>query len=689
MESQEITIGTLIQINVKMSESAIGLDEVVVVGYGSTKKKDLTGAITTVPSKDFSTGAITSPENLIAGKVAGLSITPGDGRPGSGAAIYIRGISSLNANQRPLIVVDGIPLDQDGIAGSTNTLGLINPNDIESFTVLKDASSAAIYGSRASGGVILITTKKGKPGGKLSITYNTNNSVSVITKAIPVLSAQQFREIVDNLGTPAQKAYLGTSNTNWNKEIFQPALATDNNLSFSGGVKNLPYRLSLGYLDQNGTLKTGYYKRYSSALNLNPSFFTNHLNINVSIMGSIEKNRIANNATINAATYYDPTQPVHSASSPFGGYFEYIDPTTGFVNPKNPINPMDYLQENNKTRANKLTGNIAADYRFHFLPELQANLNLAIENTNGYTSYYSPLTEAAAARSGGAIGASQATKRNKTAEFYLDYNKNLNSIKSNIDVTAGYGYYDFKYGTPKSVGKNLKGDTTAVNLADSTQNTLISYYARVQYKYNERLFLTGTIRTDGSSRFAPKTRWGTFPSVAVAYQFITNSNIILNSLKLRAGYGITGQQDIGSDYGYIPAYNLSASNDKYGFGGQFINTLTPSGYNTSLKWETTVTTNFGIDYGLFNNRINGSIEVYQKKTSNMLVYANLPAGANLVSSIFQNIGSMENKGVEISINATPIKTSEFQWNLNLNGSYNQNKVTKLTQYPNPSFRDIL
>ena len=685
-QTKEIIVGNNRNLVIQLQPASATLSDVVVIGYGSSNKKDLTGAITTVTSKDFTTGAITSPENLIAGKVPGLSITPGSGQPGSGAAIYIRGISSINANQRPLIVVDGIPLDQDGIAGSTNSLALINPNDIESFTVLKDASAAAIYGSRASGGVILITTKKGKSGGKVNITFNTNNSVSVITKGIPVLSAQQFRQIVDSLGTSAQKAALGTANTNWSKQIFQPAFATDNNLSFSGGIKNLPYRLSLGYLDQNGTLKTGSYERYSSALNLSPSFFTDHLKINVNVLGTIEKDRIADVTAINAATYFDPTQPVRSASSPFGGYFEYIDPTTGYVNPKNPINPLDYLQENNRSRANKLTGNVNADYRFHFLPELRANLNLAIENTNGYSSYYSPLTEAAAAQSGGAIGSSQETKRNKTAEFYLNYNKTLKSIKSNIDVTAGYGYYDFKYGIPKSIGKNLKGDTTHINLADSAQNTLISYYARVQYKYDNRLFLTGTIRTDGSSRFAPQTRWGTFPSGALAYQFITNSSAILNSLKLRIGYGITGQQDIGSYYGYIPAYTVSASNNKYGFGGQFINTVSPGGYNTDLKWETTATTNLGLDYGLFNDKINGSIEVYQKKTSNMLVDANLPAGANLVSSIYQNIGSMENKGIEISFNATPIKTSNFQWNLNLNGSYNQNKVTKLTQYPNPSFQ---
>lgn len=686
-EPKQITIEAATDILIQLQPSSSSLSDVVVIGYGTAKKKDLTGSVTTISSEDFSSGTITSPENLIAGKVAGLSITPGSGQPGSAAAIYIRGISSLNANQRPLFVVDGTPLDQDGITGSSNPLALINPNDIESFTVLKDASAAAIYGSRASGGVILITTKKGKSGGKVNVTYSTNNSVSVISKSIPVLSAGQFRQIVDSMGTPAQKAYLGTSNTNWTRAIFHPALTTDNNLSFSGGIHNLPYRLSLGYLNQDGTLRTGNYERYTSALSLNPSFFTNHLNISVNLKGSMEKDRIADsNDAITNAAYFDPTQPIHLSSSPYGGYFEYIDPTTGFVNSKNPINPFDYLQQNNRSRANKLIASVQADYRFHFLPELRANLNLAVENTNGFYSSYSPLTEAAVVQSGGHTGSSQETKRNKTAEFYLDYNKNLKSIKSDIDVTAGYGFYDYKYGIPTNSDRNLKGDTTGVNVADSAQNTLISFYARLQYKWNNHLFITGTIRTDGSSRFAPQSRWGTFPSGAIAYQFIDNATPIISSLKLRVGYGITGQQDIGSNYGYIPSYTVSASNSRYGFGDQFVSTVTPGGYNSDLKWESTATTNLGIDYSMFNDRISGSLDVYDKKTSNMLVYANLPAGANLVSSIFQNIGNMENKGVEFSINATPIQTSAFKWTLNYNVSYNQNKVTKLTQYPDPSFQ---
>ena len=685
-EAREVLIGTQEKMIIQLQPSSASLNDVVVIGYGSAKKKDLTGSVTTVTEKDFSTGTIVSPENLIAGKVAGLSITPGSGQPGAAASIYIRGISSLNANQRPLFVVDGVPLDQDGITGSTNPLALINPNDITSFTVLKDASAAAIYGSRASGGVILITTRKGEAGGKVNLTFSSNNSLAQVTKAIPVLTTQQFRQIVDSLGSADQKAYLGNANTNWSNAIFHTAFTTDDNLNLSGGVKDLPYNLSFGHLDQNGTLKTSSYERYTGALSLNPSFFTHHLNISVNLKGSIEKDRIADaNDAISNSAYYDPTQQVHSSTSPFGGYFEYIDPSTGYVNSKNPYNPAGYLQENNRSRANKLIASIQADYRFHFLPELRANLNMAVENTNGHYSYYSPLTQASVAQSGGAEGATQESKRNKTVEFYLDYNKTFKSIKSNIDVTAGYGYYDYKYGIPGYVDRNLNGDTTGVNTADSAQNTLISYYARVQYKFNDRLFITGTIRTDGSSRFAPQHRWGTFPSGAIAYQFIQNATPVLSSLKLRVGYGITGQQDIGSDYAYIPAYTLSASNSKYGFGDSFVSTVTPGGYNTDLKWESTATANFGIDYALFNNRISGSLDVYQKKTSNMLVDANLPAGANLVSSIYQNIGNMTNKGVEFSISATPVKTDKFQWDINYNVSYNENKVTKLTQYAQPDF----
>ncbi|HEY8397018.1 MAG TPA: SusC/RagA family TonB-linked outer membrane protein, partial [Flavihumibacter sp.] len=684
-KTMEVKVGNQTSIEVRMTLANDSLSDIVVIGYGTVKKKDVTGSVVTVDSKDFLPGTVTSAENLLAGKVPGLSVTPGSGAPGSGAAIYIRGISSLNANQRPLIVVDGIPLDGNGITGSVNTLGLINPNDIEAISVLKDASATAIYGSRASGGVILITTKKGSRGNKLNVTFNSNNALAVKTKSLDVLSANQFRAIIDTIGSPEQKAALGNANTNWNDEIFRPAFVTDNSLSLSGGIRNLPYRLSIGQLNQNGTLRTGYYNRYTGKLTINPSLLNNHLNVTVNLLGSLERNRIADEDAINAAAIYAPTQPVYMEGSPYGGYFEYIDPD-GFVNAKNPFNPMGILQSLKKSSANKFMGNIVADYRFHFLPELRANLNLAVENTDGKYSEYHPLTQASYARSGGSRYAREQGKRNKTAEFYLNYNKAFRSIKSTVDLTAGYGYYDFKYGVPAYVSTNLNGDVIWTNNADSAQNTLISYYLRLNYKFNDRLMLTGTVRTDGSSRFAPATRWGTFPSGALAYQFINNPNSKLNSLKARIGYGITGQQDIGSYYAYIPTYTIAPTNNAYYINGNFINGYTPGGYNTGLKWESTSIANFAVDFGLFNNRLSGSLEFYKKKTSDMLINAKLPAGANLASSIFQNIGSMENTGVEFSINSTPVKTKNFQWDANFYITYNENKVTKLTQYSQPDFQ---
>ena len=685
--TKEVIIGNG-PMNISLGQASSSLTDVVVIGYGTSRKKDLTGSIATVGQKDFQKGSITTAEQLISGKVAGVQITSNGGQPGSGSVIRIRGVSSLSSSQDPLIVIDGVPLENGSISGSANALSLINPNDIESFTVLKDASAAAIYGSRASGGVILITTKKGRGGGKLNVSFSTVNSIAVKSNTVDVLSADEFTRLVNEIGTDAQKALLGTSNTNWQEEIYHPAFSTDNLISLSGGIKQLPYRLSLGYLDQDGILRTDNLKRTSGALSLTPTFLDNHLKVSVNLKGTIEKFFFANQGAIGSAVFFDPTQPVLDADSKYGGYFEWLD-ASGNPNSLAPKNPVGILNQNDNTsNVKRSIGNIVLDYKFHFLPELRANLNAGYDVSHGEGSQTIPETAGSVAVQGGFANSYEQKRRNKTFEFYLNYAKDLSSIKSRIDATAGYGYYDFWHAAPANYNLNLKGDTLKTNSADSSQNTLLSYYGRVNYSYNDLILLTATVRRDGSSRFAPDTRWGTFPSAALAVNLIKNSAGPLNSLKLRLGYGETGQRDIGLDYPYIPRYTLSNPQAQYQLGDQFYYTYRPEPFNQDLKWETTITYNGGFDFAMFKGRLNASIDVYKKKTKDLLLYSPLPAGSNLSNQFFINVGNMENKGVEFTISGSPIKGPELNWNASFNLTYNKNEITNLTQAPDPTNKGI-
>ena len=686
--SKEVAAGSE-SLSVSLSPSNASLNEVVVIGYGTTRKKDLTGSVATVGEKDFQRGTITTPEQLISGKVPGVQITSSGGQPGSGSVIRIRGQSSLSSSSDPLIVIDGVPLENAGISGTAGlgvqaAMSLINPNDIETFTVLKDASAAAIYGSRASGGVILITTKKGTGGGKVKIDFNTVNSESVKTSEVDVLSPEQFRALVNERGNDAQKALLGDANTNWQDEIYHPAFTTDNNVSVSGGIKGLPYRLSLGYLDQDGILKTDNLKRTSGALSLTPSLFDNHLKISLNVKGTIEKFFFANQGAIGSAVFFDPTQTVYDPGSKYGGYFEWLD-ASGNPNSLASKNPVGVLMQNDNTsNVKRSIGNIVLDYKFHFLPDLHANLNLGYDVSSGKGSQTIDSTAASVAVQGGFYHAYEQKRRSKTLEFYLNYAKDIPGIKSRIDATAGYGYYDFWHAVPTSFNYNLRGgDPLQTIQSDSSQNTLLSYYARLNYSYNDLIILTGTVRHDGSSRFAPDTRWGTFPSGALAINIIKNSTSPLNNLKLRLGIGETGQRDIGLDYPYIPRYTLSNPQAQYELGNQYYYTYRPEPFNQGLKWETTTTYNGGLDLSFLNSRLTLSADVYKKKTKDLLLYSPLPAGSNLSNQFFLNVGNMENKGVEVSITGTPVKSANLTWTASFNVTYNDNKITNLTQAPDP------
>ncbi len=689
-ESREIDISNTSTVNLILNQNTAALNEVIVVGYGTVRKKDLTGSVTAISAKDFNKGPITTPEQLIAGKVAGVQITSNGGAPGAGSRIRIRGGSSLNASNDPLIVIDGVPLDNGGISGAANPLNFINPNDIESFNILKDASATAIYGSRASNGVILITTKKGSRG-PLRFNFSTVASLSQRVGKVDVLTGDEFRKVVTENGTPAQAELLGTLNTDWQDQIFQNALSSDNNLSVSGAVGQLPFRVSVGYLTQEGILLTSKMDRKSGALNLSPKFLDNHLSIDMNVKAAQTHTRFADQGAIGAAVAFDPTKPVYEkTNTELGGYWEWLDPSSNELNTLGTRNPVSMLkQRRDISDGFRSIGNIQFDYKMHFLPELRANLNLGYDYSKGEGTVVNPKTAATAYYVKGSRSQYEQEKKNKLLEFYLNYAKDIKSIKSRVDVTAGYSYQDWMTESP-SFPVYRGTDTTPAAVPFKTQNTLISFFGRANYNYDDRFLLTATLRRDGSSRFSPDTRWGLFPSAAFAWRinnesFLKNSTLI-SDLKLRLGYGVTGQQDINNgDYPYLPKYSLSDGTAQYQLGDSLYNTLRPEGYDANIKWEETETYNAGLDFGILDNKIHGSVDYYFKRTKDLLAVISVPAGSNLTNRLLTNVGNIENKGVEIVLGATPVQNSKFRWDADFNITFNKTKITKLSKIEDKTF----
>nr|WP_312076194.1 SusC/RagA family TonB-linked outer membrane protein [Chryseobacterium sp.] len=660
------------------------IEEIVLIGYGAKKKSDLTGSLTSISSKDFNEGSITSPEQLIQGKASGIQITNNSGAPGAGSTIRIRGGASLNASNDPLIVIDGVPVDNNGISGASNPLALINPNDIESFNILKDASATAIYGSRASNGVIIITTKKGTSG-RLKLNYTTTTSLYEKMGNIKVLGTDQFRDVVMSNASTNYQALLGNSNTNWQNEIYQSALGYDNSVSISGGVKGLPYRLSLGYLNQDGIIKTNNIERTTASLNLNPKFFDKHLEINFNLKGTYVENRFKDDGAVGAAVIFDPTKPVYdSAFGNYGGYWEWLNSSSGEPNTNGTKNPVSMLnQRYDLSYVRRILGNVQLDYKFHFLPELRANLNLGYDysDSNGNTTVLP--TAAIAYYQQGTYRRYTQEKKNKVLDFYLNYLKNVESLKSTFDLTLGYSYQDWQRSEPFAPTVNGDGTQNPVAGVDFfTQNTIISYFGRFNYTLDSKYLLTATLRRDAASRFSEDNRVGYFPSVAVAWridqeEFLKNSKT-LSTLKLRAGWGQTGQQDIqNNDYPYLARYVMSNSGAMYELGDSFFNTLRPQGYDRNIKWETTTTTNIGLDFGFLKDRISGSLEVYQKESKDLLSVVPVPAGANLTNLLLTNIGDMRNKGIEANVNVKAIEKENFSWEFNVNATHYRSEITNL------------
>ncbi len=700
-ESREVDISGRSSINVAMTTTVSSMDEVIVIGYGTRTKKDLTGSVTSITAKDFNKGVITTPEQLISGKVAGVSITPNDGAPGSGSTIRIRGGASLNASNDPLIVIDGMPLSNSGIAGAPNALALLNPNDIASFTVLKDASATAIYGSRASNGVIIITTKKGQRG-KPRVAFSSQLSAGVLAKKFPVLSPDEFRTLVNTYGTPAQQALMGSDNTDWQDEIYHTAITTDNNVSVSGSLKQLPYRLSLGYLNQNGILRTGNLQRVSPALNINPVLFNNHLKIDLNLRSSFTKTRFANTGAVWGANQFDPTQPVYSGKGRYGGYWERLDPSntvTGLssLSPKNPLGLL--MQQKNIGKAERLIANANIDYKLHFFPDLRAVANVGYDYSKGYgtvvindsaASLYKAYTSADGTMHGGQRSRYQTNINNSYLNFYLNYTKNIGT-DNRIDVMAGTEYQNYR--TTNYSFIDYAYDTAARSYPqypfDEPQNRIMSYLGRINYSYKNLLYITASFRRDGSSKFAPEHRWGNFPSAAIALNLSEVEGIrnmrVLSNLKLRLSYGVTGQQDGIGNYDYISYYGLSNDRAQYQFGDDFLQMYRPGGYYANRKWEQTATYNVAVDYGFFNNRLSGSIEFYYKKTTDLLNQITQPAFTNFANTIIANVGSMENKGIEFSTNIQPIRTTDVVWDILFNVTYNKNEITKLDINDDPNY----
>tara|TARA_B100000795_G_scaffold104738_2_gene77271 strand:+ start:8151 stop:11069 length:2919 start_codon:yes stop_codon:yes gene_type:complete len=677
--------------DVVMTESDSELDEVVVIGYGSVKKKDLTGAVDLVSAKDFAKGSVVSPQQLIQGKVAGVSIVSNSGAPGDGANVLIRGIGSLNLNSNPLFVVDGIPLDSGGVGGSRNALNVINPNDIESMSILKDASATAIYGSRAANGVVLITTKKGK-NGEMKFNFSSRTSSFKPINYVDVLSAKQFKYAVQASKDSNFISRLGNYDTNWQEEIYEFASGQNNNISASGGINGIPFRASLGYTDQEGILMGDNFNRISGSLNIAPSLLDGGLRINVNTRYVRTENDFANRGAISSAVMFDPTKPVFGSNpTQFGGYYTWLD-SSGKKLALSPTNPLALLNlSDDESTVDRIIGNIKLDYDLP-LDGLIATVNAGYDHSKGVG--FSMIDKNMPTDSEGFNGSNN-TYSNETTNLlfdaYLNYSKDFS--QSNLSVTAGHSYQSFEYNNSSTNGvKYLNADGT-INAAtsvtksfiDTSKNVLLSYFGRLNFSHNEKYLITATVRADASSKLPKNARWGQFFSTALAWN-LHNENFgvdkIFDELKLRIGIGEVGNVNGLGDYNFLTRYVSSDTQSKYGFGNSFYSTYRPAPINKDLRWEVGQTVNAGIDFRFSKIKLNGSVNVYLKKTNDLIATAVVDPFTNFGTTIDANIGDMENKGIEIELNSTLYESDDLKFDLSYNISINDNKITRLENEQN-------
>ena len=673
---------------VKLESDSKALADVVVIGYGTARKSDLTGSVATVKSKDFNKGLVSSPEQLINGKVSGVQIMSNSGSASAGSTIRVRGGASLNASNDPLIVLDGVPLEQGGISGnSSNFLSMINPSDIESMTVLKDASSTAIYGSRASNGVIIITTKKGQQGA-VKVNFNTTNSLQTRAQMVDMLSRDEFVNVINQFGTDNQKSLLGTANTDWNDEVYRTAFGTDNNLSVSGSIdKWLPFRVSVGYYNQSGLVRKDNVERWTGNVVLTPSFFQDHLKLTINAKGTLNNNSFNNGGAVWAAATFNPTIPVYSGNDKYGGYNEALDADGYPVNAgvRNPRGLVDLYDS--KSKVSRFIGSMDVDYKVHFLPELKLHATVGADYAKGDGTIHVPVYAAQSYNKDESLGGSDykygpQKNENRLLTLYANYAKYFEDIKSNVDLTAGYDYQYWKSTTPLYYTKSAAGTTLSTVKASDYRHVMLSYYGRINYSFDGKYLLTATVRRDASSRFSKDTRWGTFPSVALGWTLTEEpwlkNQKVLSNLKLRASYGVTGQQEGIGNYNYLPVYTYSVTGAEAFINGQYINTYRPEAYVEDLKWETTTSWNFGLDFGFLDGRIGGAIDFYTRKTKDLLASVPTAAGTNFSKTILTNVGNVDSKGIEVSLNATPIQTKDWEWNLSYNFTWQNMKVKNLS-----------
>ena len=719
---------------VTLQDDAKVLENVVVIGYGRAKKNDLTGSVTAIKPDDMNKGVQVSAQDMITGKIAGVNVQNNGGEPGGGASIRIRGGSSLSASNDPLIVIDVLAMDNSGMHGSSNALNLVNPNDIESFTVLKDASATAIYGSRASNGVIIITTKKGRKNMKPTISYNGNVSVSAVAKKVDVMNANEFMNYIKtnsgmsdeewqasdyykNMGywsqynadgTPADGAQHLFADTNWQDEIYRTAISTDQNITLTGAVKNLPYRVSLGYTKQQGVLRTSDYERYTASVSLNPTFFDDHLTVNFNAKGMYSKTSYASTSAIGTAVSMDPTKPVYMNDDfykqHFGGYFQYHsvvdrgDTVWGFSpNSLATRNPMHYLNEaSDKGKGKELTGNIELDYKIHGFEDLHLHMNAGMDLKSGksnknYSRYYYDNYYY------GSQGWNTQDTYNLSLNLYAQYLKDFAKIH-HIDVMGGYEWQHFNketdyyyYGTYPETSIEHAGEIykPSENTLYKTENYLVSFFGRFNYSLLDRYLFTFTIRDDGSSRFHKDQRWGVFPSAALAWKIKEESFLrdvkAINDMKLRLGWGKTGQQEGIGDYSYFASYTTNGIGAYYPLVGDGL-TYRPDAYNAALTWEKTTTYNVGLDLGIANDRFTASIDYYYRKTTDLINTVTVAAGSNFRNKVTSNVGELHNQGLEFSLTYRPIVTKDWRWEIGYNLTYNDNKIDKLVASNDPGYK---
>ena len=698
---QDVTVKAAPSLTITLQDDETILQDVVVIGYGTVRKSDATGSVMSVEADQLTKGLATSPADLLQGKTPGVVITNNGGAPGAGSTIRIRGGSSLSASNDPLIVIDGLPISSTGISGQST----INPNDIESFSILKDASATAIYGSRASNGVIVITTKKGSSG-KPKVSVDMTCSFQNVGKYTDVMSASQYTDFLnaylannkdaDNI----RSAVLGGADTDWQKEIYRTAWTEEINASVAGGVNGqklgtfngMPYRVSAGFLNNDGTLKETNMRRGTFSVNLTPKFFDERLTVNLNAKGVLTKNNFGDTGAIGAAVQYDPTIPVNSSKG-INGYFAWLN-NDGSANTMATLNPVAQIAATDNTSdVQRFVGNAQFDYKFKFLPGLRANLNLGMDVSSsdgvnriekGSEKSYHDTSENGA----GSVTKYGQTRRDHTLEFYLAYATELPELDSRFDVLAGYSWQHF-FNSTSSRKYSYDESTVIKDNPSKTESYLISFYGRLNYSLMDRYLVTFTLREDGTSRFI-NNKWGLFPSLALAWRISEEPFLkkvdALSNLKLRLGWGQTGQQEINAgDYPALATYHTNLMGSYYMFGDQQITPVSPKAYNKDLKWETTTTYNVGLDFGFFRNRINGSFDYYFRKTKDLLNYAPVALGSNLNNYVSQNVGNLENKGFEFALNVVPVETKDVHWEVGFNVAYNENKITKLTANEDPTY----